>query len=226
MKIWHISDTHAKHDQLLVPNGVDTVVHSGDASNSRDLTRNSVEFYNFLDWFANLKIKNKVFVAGNHDLSIERRMITKGDLKSKGIQYIENELVEIDGLSFWGSPFTPTFGDWSFMMKRSKMKSVWDLIPSRVDVLVTHGPPKGVLDLTDDREGGGIIQVGCKSLMNKVLEARPKAHLFGHIHDSKLVKNAGVLRPSSERTIFSNGSCYKDGDSEQLYNNGNILDIN
>ena len=31
--------------------------------------------------------------------------------------YLEDSGVEIDGVRFWGSPWTPTFMDWAFMLE-------------------------------------------------------------------------------------------------------------
>ena len=33
MKIWHISDTHTFHGLLDIPENIDMVIHSGDATN-------------------------------------------------------------------------------------------------------------------------------------------------------------------------------------------------
>jgi hypothetical protein len=42
---------------------------------------------------------------------------------------------------------------------------VWDKIPADTDVLITHGPPYGILDLTYDDE-----KVGCEELMKVILK--------------------------------------------------------
>ena len=47
------------------------------------------------------------------------------------------------------------------------------------DVLITHGPPYGILDVTDERQ-----KVGCEELMKAVLRVQPKVHIFGHIHEA------------------------------------------
>jgi hypothetical protein len=46
-----------------------------------------------------------------------------------------------------------------------------------VDVVVTHGPPKGILDM----ENGGLE--GCDMLLRAVGRAKPLMHCFGHIHE-------------------------------------------
>ena len=109
MKIWHISDTHTYHGLLKVPKDIDMVIHSGDATNPRDPYASEQEMLNFISWFGSLPIKHKVFVAGNHDLCIERNLVTKIDFMKNGIVYLENDYAEVEGIKIWGSPFTPSF---------------------------------------------------------------------------------------------------------------------
>jgi Icc-related predicted phosphoesterase len=78
------------------------------------------------------------------------------------------------------------------MRKRHKMHDVWQSLPTYVDILVTHGPPKGILDLTHDHDTGSLIQVGCTSLRKAVDRIKPKIHAFGHIHDEEGVSNFGI----------------------------------
>lgn len=74
----------------------------------------------------------------------------------------------------------PEFGGWAFNLERGQScQDKWDLIPSDVDILVTHGPPIGHGDLC---RGGG--RAGCVQLLQTVQErVRPKYHVFGHIHE-------------------------------------------
>jgi len=82
MKILHISDTHGYHGTFPESRfeSMDVVVHSGDCSNYRDSYRNSNEVLDFIEWYKNVPVKHKIYVAGNHDTSIERRLVTPGDL--------------------------------------------------------------------------------------------------------------------------------------------------
>ena len=54
------------------------------------------------------------------------------------------------------------------------------MIPDDTDVLITHRPPFGILDL---RFGKG-EPAGCELLLKRVQEIEPRVHLFGHIHGS------------------------------------------
>lgn len=226
MKIWHISDTHGMHGWLQVPE-VDMVIFSGDCSNPSNPYLNEPEVLNFLEWYKSLPIKHKIFVAGNHDTSIEKRLVTPAQIKMEGIHYLENDSVEIDGIKFWGTPITPTFGTgWAWNKKREKMNDLWKSMPEDTDVVVSHGPPKGVLDLSYNRMNE-LEFCGCTAMKKNMLRLQPKAVLFGHIHNFKDITNAGTMKVYGCDTIFSNGSCAHDGKfmNFNYFNHGNIIAI-
>jgi len=229
MKILHISDTHGFHGYFPDNRfeGIDLVIHSGDCSNYRDPYRNKEEVLNFIEWYKNLPVKNKIYVAGNHDTSIESRLIKPKEIKETGIIYLENESVVIDGFKFWGSPVTPTFGDWAFMRARDKTNKLWQTIPEDTDVLVVHGPPKGVRDLSYDRFNN-LEMCGDSALAKRcyVLKDNLKYVCFGHIHDMDGVDNQGISKYSKTPTIFSNAVCVHDGRFDKgLTSFGNILNL-
>lgn len=227
MKIWHISDTHTYHGFLKVPEGIDMVIFSGDCSNPRDPYTNEQEVRNFIEWFDNLEIQHKIFVAGNHDTSIERGLITEENFHQCCIHYLENTSVEIEGLKIFGSPLTPTFGNWAFMKPSFKLERVWkNIIDDDVDIVITHGPPKTVLDLSENRQRQ-LEFCGDKSLLNRIKEVNPKLHCFGHIHNFKDIINRGTRTVEGLQTIFSNGSVVTDAKFGKIeYNgNGNIIEI-
>ena len=223
MKIWHISDTHTYHDLLKIPYDIDMIIHSGDCSNPRDPYNNESEVRDFIDWFKMIPVKYKIFVAGNHDTSIEKRLVIKKDFEDVGIIYLENDSVTIEDIKFFGSPHTPNFGNWAFMKDRNKLERFWvNAIPDDTDVIIVHGPPKGILDKAYDRDHK-MESCGDKSLLNRVLEIQPAYMLFGHIHNNKDIINAGLLKLSSYDTWFSNGSVVTDGKFGKLSSNGNII---
>lgn len=225
MRIWHISDTHTYHDLLIIPPDIDMVIHSGDCSNPRDPYNNEPEVRDFIDWYKELPIKYKIYVSGNHDTSIEKRLVTKKDFENNEIIYLENESIVIEGVKIFGSPHTPQFGHWAFMKERNKLERFWRLaIEEDTDIVVTHGPPKGVLDKSYNRNN--LMEMcGDKSLLNRIFEIEPKISLFGHIHNCKDIVNAGTLKLGDKQTIFSNGSVVTDGKFGKLTSNGNIFEI-
>lgn len=226
MKIWHVSDTHGYHDLLTIPDGIELMIHSGDASNSRDPYNNEPEMRKFIDWYKGVDVKYKVYVAGNHDTSIEKGLVTKKDFDAAGIIYLENKYVDIEGIKIFGSPHTPQFGNWSFMKDRVKLERFWrKAIDEPCDIIVTHGPPKGMLDKSYDREGR-MEMCGDKSLLNRIIEIQPKLVCFGHIHNTEDIANAGIMQTSSHKTVYSNGSVVTDNKFGKLTSNGNVLWIN
>ena len=229
MKILHISDSHGFHEMFPMSRfeGIDVVVHSGDCSNYKDPYMNEQEVRAFLAWYRDVPVKHKLYVAGNHDTSMEKRLVTPGDFAEHGIIYLENAATTIDGVKFWGSPHTPQFGNWAFMKSRQTINRVWDGIPEDTDVLIVHGPPKGVRDLSYDREGK-LEYCGCGALMKKCFKMKDqlKLVLFGHIHDMDDVHNQGISRYSKTPTVFSNAALVDDGKFDRgLTSIGNILEI-
>jgi Icc-related predicted phosphoesterase len=225
MRIWHISDSHGFHKGYVVPENIDLVICSGDVSNYRETFLNLPECMNFFEWFQELPIKHKVFVAGNHDTSFERNHMTGADLAARGITYLEDNYTHIREFKIWGSPRTPTFGQgWAFNVDRGKIERYWNNIDIDTDVLITHGPPYGILDISEDR-ARNLESCGCKSLMRRVREMNQlKLMCFGHIHDYKEIKNQGVLY--REGKYFSNGAGVYDGRFDKgLINNGNIIEL-
>lgn len=224
MKIWHISDSHTLHNRLIVPEGIDMVIFSGDCSNPREVEQSRVEIIDFLNWFDLLPIKHKVFVAGNHDIAIERGRILKEEFHNRMIHYLENDWVKIEGFKIWGSPITPTFGTgWAFNKSRATINRVWEHIPDDTDIIVTHGPPMGILDLSEDRDGN-IDMCGCSALLKRVLSIRPKLVCFGHIHTDGIYLNAGTRTLRNNPTIFSNGTVTDDRITK-ITGNGNIIEL-
>lgn len=185
MRIMCLSDTHTMHYKLDLNmlQGIDCVVHTGDFSNGDELSTD-----NFLCWFADLPVKHKILVAGNHDKYV---MHSNDRFKRKvallgGMHYLEDSGVEIEGVKFWGTPWVNKFYNWSFMAYESDLSKIYKLIPKDTQVLLSHGPAQGYLDFVP-RIGGG--HVGSLALRNKVKRLKDlKYHIFGHIHCG-----AGVL---------------------------------
>lgn len=197
MKIYHISDTHSYHNLLNINESeIDVIVHTGDGTNYRDPIRNEKEFFDFINWYAQVLVKNRIYIPGNHDswvATFERQ--AKREFEDRGIIYLNKKEITIDGVKFYGDGISPTFGNWVFMADRSKMHKHWDLIPEDVNVLLTHTPPKGILDLSENRNGR-IEMCGCSALFKKVRKLdNIKLHAFGHIHclidDCEILTNDG-----------------------------------
>lgn len=174
VRIVCISDTHFYHQHLDLPDG-DILIHAGDFMGFGDMERHIAEFN---DWLGEQPHAHKIVIAGNHDSMFESSPGVARELLTNAI-YLENSGVEVEGLRFWGSPVQPTFNDWAFNVDRgNSIRRYWEMIPAETDVLVTHGPPFGVLD-----QGGPTTpHLGCEELAKVVRRVAPKLHIFGHIH--------------------------------------------
>ena len=119
-------------------------------------------------------------IAGNHDFCFEKYPDEcRSILSDAGIIYLEDEAIELDGVVFYGIPWTPIFRDWAFMASPDGLAERWSHVPHGTDVLISHGPPRGILDVTEDGES-----VGSVAHRARVRTIRPKLNVFGHIHET------------------------------------------
>ncbi len=176
MKFVAISDTHCRHRSLKLPDG-DVLLHAGDIGYRSDIR----ELKDFLDWFGGLKHPYKIFIAGNNDFFLEKeKPAAIKKLLPKTVHYLKDEDIEVEGITIWGSPYTPWFHQWAFSKRRgTALAAHWKKIPSHTDILLTHGPPYGILDVLYNDQ-----HIGDKDLLKAVLDATPKVHVYGHIHES------------------------------------------
>lgn len=180
MKIVALSDIHGQWDGLEIPSG-DVLVFAGDTLRHGTL----IELAQFNAWLEKLPHQHKLVIAGNHDRCFEREhSLARGLLTNA--TYLEDEEIVIDDIKFYGSPWTPQFYDWAFMLERgSEIAEKWKNIPRDTDVLITHGPPHRILDAAYRRDPTGAYSVeiaGCEALREVVNKLPLKAHIFGHIH--------------------------------------------
>jgi Icc-related predicted phosphoesterase len=183
MKIACISDTHGAHKALdgFMPEA-DVLVHAGDLTSSGKMAQ-WIEAVSWLEMQLE-RYEHVVVVAGNHDFVAEAFMKENAEDKMRtkmfnapNFHYLRDSGCTIGGKYFYGSPWTPRFFDWAFNVDRGlKIKRYWDLIPAYTNVLVTHGPPMGILDRV------GYENVGCLDLLDACSRVRPQASIFGHIH--------------------------------------------
>lgn len=177
LKIDCISDTHNQHNQLTLPGG-DVLIHAGDMT----LNGTSKEIFNFLEWYDNQKYNHLILIPGNHDFGFESNAwdIFAYECKKRHINLLNDSGCEVEGIRIWGSPIQPWFHDWAFNRHRGpEIKKHWDLIPENTEILVTHGPPYGILDWVKNGE-----LVGCEELLAKIMKTQIKCHIFGHIHEA------------------------------------------
>lgn len=182
----------------------DVVIHCGDLTK-----RSTIEEYRATAaLLRRASAPVKIAIAGNHDVSLHesyyrervsslskddrpdfnwlfKQLATHHDAASAvsaeaGLTYLEegaHSLVLANGarLRLYTSPWTPSYGGWAFQYLGPH---AFD-IPSDVDLAVTHGPPRDVLDFAANGD-----HAGCEHLFRAVEKARPRVHCYGHIHEA------------------------------------------
>ena len=209
-----ISDTHTRHEELNLPGG-DLLIHSGDFMGSGN---DVFDIIGFRSWLLEQDYKYIIIVAGNHERLFEdepsfaEEMLTN----NSNITYLQDSSVVIEGIKFYGSPYTPAFCNWAFQLHNDEeAKEKWNSIPTDTDVLITHGPAYGILDqITTPVMGDNL---GCKELQKRIEEINPKVHICGHIHSSQ-----GILDGYGEITTHINAACL--GEDYNFTNNKQYIE--
>ena len=196
MKVVAISDTHNQLKYIDVPDG-DVLIHAGDFS----MMGREGEVDQFFEDLMILPHQHKIFIAGNHDYLAQRNPEIFKKMIPEGITYLQDDEVIIDGVKLYGTPWIHNLPRWAFNIDDvNERAKKWSLIPDDVDDLISHGPPKRILDMVP-RFGLGVENVGCDSLRYEVENRiKPAYHVFGHIHEE------GSRWRKIGETIFINAS--------------------
>ena len=142
------------------------------------------EAIDFINWFCDLPYKHKIFICGNHDDCLYGANI---DGLDSNVHYLCNSGIDIDGIKFYG---VPMFTEDCITNKQNRNYSN---VPDYTDVLITHSPPFGILDVDDN------IHYGSEELLSRISALNLRAHLFGHIHANHGMTSVGEIK-------FSNGA--------------------
>lgn len=192
MKIVAISDVHGKWNKISIPE-CDLLISAGDYSfkGERHMLKD------FHKWLNKQPASSIISVNGNHEVWVEQNYAEAKSLALSAcprVHFIQNESVEIDGVKIFGSASTPAFSrGWAWNEGRTVVEAAhllkpfigdtWAKIPEDTDILVTHGPPIGILDEVIDRYTGRLENVGCRELLNRIHKLKSlKLHIFGHLH--------------------------------------------
>ena len=177
----------------------DVAIHCG------DLTKGSgvKEFETTFNLMREIDAPLKLVIAGNHDMALDTafwetyvqwmeggQKARKAEYPAKAYEVVERarqdgihlldegtyHFVLHNGakLSVFASHWTPVYGGWGFQYRGRHDFP----IPEGVDLAMTHGPPKYILDRTLFG-----AKAGCKYLLESISRARPRMHCFGHIHE-------------------------------------------
>lgn len=196
MRIVLISDVHGKWNKVEIPE-CDLLISAGDYS----FTGETHMVRDFHKWLNKQPAKHIISVQGNHEKAVEKNFSYFQDLAREQcprVHFIDEGFVEVEGKNIWCSAITPWFHNWAWNRFPDEIIKHWDKIPNGIDILVTHGPPHGILDKVLKFNGPKCEweedYVGCPQLLKKVLEIKPKLHVFGHIHQGYGEKIVGGIQ--------------------------------
>lgn len=177
MVIVFLSDTHNKLHLINVPDG-DMLIVCGDFT----LHSSVDEVRRFFEQLSQLPHRYKIVFAGNHELLFQREPDRARALVAEGIIYLQDSSVVVEGIRIYGSPWIPDYARTAFNLpvRSERLRDTWAKIPDDTDILITHGPPEGILDVVPK----GNKHVGCPHLRDRVKVVKPRIHAFGHVHHS------------------------------------------
>lgn len=215
-RIVHISDTHRMINKHFIPDG-DILVHSGDFSDNG--TKQETEI--FVEFMGKFTHKHKIVVLGNHELGWDEKNTDEiEELLGPKIIWLHDKGIKLEGIQFYGSSWNNMSKPQAFGLPRPELDEIWKTIPKGVEVLVTHLPPKGILDLAFDNHvqrascdlcnklHSKFSHWGSEGLLSRVKELQVPIHLFGHVHDSSgiIVKDGTVFSNAALHSINKNGA--------------------
>jgi Icc-related predicted phosphoesterase len=189
-----ISDTHWRHEELRLPPG-DLLIHCGDMFSLGDASRSIRQMD---EWFGRQKFKLILCTGGNHDRELQSAL-SQSPQPFKNAHFLSDELVEFQGLRIYGAPWVPDLPTHAFFKSARALGKHWAKIPPTPDILVTHTPPKGILDASSRGRS-----YGCEGLARELARVAPSVHCFGHVHAS-----AGSAKVGE--TLFINASSIESG---------------
>jgi Icc-related predicted phosphoesterase len=184
-----ISDLHGHYPKL---DSGDLLIVAGDLT-ARD---QPLEHLEFIEWLCKQDYKKKVFILGNHDNVPSPNPHVEDP---RGFSYLCDSGTEFCGtdihgnsrtIKIWGSPWTKRFDGMNPHCMAFTCETEDELydkfiqIPSDTDILITHGPPYGILDVIPIMYDGTLYHAGSHALFNWLkYVGRPLVHVFGHIHE-------------------------------------------
>lgn len=196
MRIVAISDVHGKWNKITDIPECDILISAGDYS-FRGEPHMVKDFHK---WLSKQPAKHVISVNGNHETfsdncigyKAERAELTFQQAKElaekacPGVHFIgDHGTVVIEDIKIHGSAITPWFHDWAWNKSRGiEIENEWKKIPEDTNILITHGPVYGMLDLVYQNDKVTPKErAGCGDLYKRMLELKEcNMHICGHIH--------------------------------------------
>ena len=191
-----VSDTHNQHRKLPLPkDGADVLLHCGDWSNwesSKKITEDFNAWLGSPDILA--RFPRRIVVGGNHELCCSK--VSTEQVRTKIItnaEYYNGESITHESLKLWLSPLTRsrnlTYRANAFSKSSENLTKEFAKCPNDVDILVTHSPPYGILDMHKSGH-----RMGSLELWQTVQRVLPTVHVFGHCHDNGGAETRKMLK--------------------------------
>lgn len=192
MKITMLADNHSQlnfkipeSDICLIAGDICPAYH--DSLTSIDMQAEWLDD-KFRKWLKKQPVKNVVICPGNHDWIFEKN-IRKVPNLGENVHYLIDEGIELLGLKIYGTPWQLPFCEWAFNLREERLKLCWDKIPSDTDILLCHGPPYGIMDVENRYNS----HIGSKTLLDRIINIKPKIVVYGHNHSEQgVVEEDGI----------------------------------
>ncbi|KAI6656262.1 Ser/Thr phosphatase family superfamily protein [Oopsacas minuta] len=203
-----ISDTHTRHRDLSLPLG-DVLIHCGDWSNH---PTSKQDYIDFDIWLGEQPHKHKIIVAGNHEIGLPHNPREVQELFANAVCLFD-QTYEVEGVKLYGAPGIParSFLYRANYMQYSRPIEKWNGIPYGTDILITHTPPRFVMDY--GKHSRGYWREGDMELLNRAMNVKPKVHCFGHNHDQpgvmRVSHSLDTLKCAEDSTLFINASMFR-----------------
>jgi Icc-related predicted phosphoesterase len=178
MRIFAISDLHGYFPPFIPE--CELLLLGGDYCPTRNIDQEKrfieTRFVKFLEACKRDSVKRIAGIAGNHDFIFQE---DEKLARSLPWTYLKDELLDIDGIKIWGTPWSKQFYNWAFMQAEVDLKPLYAPIPKGLDILLTHGPAVGRLDKNIGGE-----HCGSWALLDKIKDVKPDTVVCGHIHEA------------------------------------------
>ena len=204
LKIACISDTHSKQDRIKIPK-CDLFIAAGDLINN---TEGEKEIKLFNEWIEKIESKTKIIIGGNHDNYLANNKSKIKDIFPSA-NYLEYNSFQLKdpNILIYGAPCILRRNIFikgnAFSLSGEDMRRQFEKIPSNTDILVTHIPPYGILDIPVKNK-----RLGSKWLRNEICNRiHPKIHIFGHYHGCANPFAIGKFK-NGEKCLFVNACAY------------------
>ena len=138
----------------------------------------------FVPWCEKQPCEKVFLIAGNHDwVAMEHPDDWEAIFEGTKIAYLCDAEAEYEGFRIYGTPWCHQFYNWAFMTSDVELVKIYNKIPYKVDILLTHDCPHGTSDvILQDVYWKTDKHIGCIPLGEAVDNKMPRYQFCGHLH--------------------------------------------